>query len=76
MIRYLPSPARAARSRRNAVMIEKLLSLSFQLEPWENGFVEKLGALSSAKLPHRQEEVLQEIHDRYFPEDAQREAGQ
>jgi hypothetical protein len=76
MIRHLPHPINAARSRRNGIMIEKLLAIDFQLEPWQAAFVQKLGALTNAKLTHRQEDVLEEIHARYFPQDTQQEGGQ
>jgi hypothetical protein len=70
MIRFLPHPANAARAMRNGIMIEKLLSIDFQLEAWEAAFVQKLGELTNVKkLPHRQADLLEELHRKYFPED-------
>jgi hypothetical protein len=72
MIRFLPHPATQARAMRNGIMIEKLLSIETQLEAWELSFVHKLAELSNVKkLMHRQSDLLQEMHKKYFPADTQ-----
>jgi hypothetical protein len=69
-LRFLPKPETVARRKRIGLQIEKLLAVDRVLEPWESNFVNRLALRKDSNTAPREEDVLNDLHAKYYPADA------